>query len=235
MTRVDHLLISVRSLDPAMQRWADAGLPAVAGGSHPGGTFNALVRGPRRAYVELISAQKDATSEAALRVLSCAGPLSWALGVDDLDPVRRALEGHRQTAGPIEDGSRTTPDGQRLSWRLCDVGLHALHEFQPFLIEWETDMEPGPQTGPTLTSLTLEVPDPLGLGGLLQVCGLVMRSQNPTSVVMTDGEVEVLLRRGSGRITQASFELAGGPGGELDLDGLVIRRDVRGLTDQPDR
>lgn len=224
MTRIDHLLVSVTDLDASMRRWADAGLPAQAGGAHPGGTFNALVRGPQRAYVELISAHDDATTPAGRRVLSSPGPLSWALGVDDVAAVRQALVDHGRTPGPIQDGSRTTLGGETLTWQLCDVADHAMHEFVPFLIEWTHGMEPGPQTGPRLTSVTLEVPDPVGLGQLLQVCGLTVSDEAPGDVGLTDGVVDVVLRRGTGRLTEASITLPDGPLGDVVLDGLVIRR-----------
>lgn len=228
MARVDHILVSVKSLDAAMRRWADAGLQATIGGSHPGGTFNALVRGPQHAYVELIGAVQNPISEAGRRVLASPGPLSWALGVDDLDQVRRALRSGGHATGPVESGSRTTPGGETLTWRLCDIGGHALHEFLPFLIEWHVAMEPGPESGPTVTSVTLEVPDPARLGALLQVCGLSpgSRPELPADVALTDGQVDVLLRPGEGRITQASAELVDGPVGEIDLDGLRLSRTV---------
>lgn len=226
MTRVDHILISVRDLESAMDRWATAGLSATVGGSHPGGTFNALVRGPRRAYVELIGAVESATSETAARVRSVTGPLSWALGVDDLDKARGALERDGHKPGPVHHGSRTTPNGVTLRWRLCDVGPHPLHRFLPFLIEWETDMEPGPQDGPVLTSITLDVPEPLPLSRLLETCGLlVIPGAYDTLVTLADGEVQVVLRRGIGRITSATLRLPGGPSGEVVLDGLLVRRD----------
>jgi hypothetical protein len=157
-------------------------------------------------------------------VLSSPGPLSWALGVDDVAAVRQALVDHGRTPGPIQDGSRTTLGGETLTWRLCDVADHAMHEFVPFLIEWTHGMEPGPQTGPRLTSVTLEVPDPAGLAELLQVCGLQVRDDAPVDVGLTDGTVEVVLRRGTGRLTEASIALPEGPLDDVVLDGLAIRR-----------
>ena len=58
--RFDHLVVSVADLDAAAARWAAAGLRPHRGGRHPGGTVNALIRGPRTGYVELISTEPDA-------------------------------------------------------------------------------------------------------------------------------------------------------------------------------
>jgi hypothetical protein len=222
MTRVDHVVVSVADLPSAVTRWQAAGLPAALGGRHPWGTANALVRGPGRAYVELITAD-EGDDPVAVRVRSAPGPLAWALAVDDIDQTRESLLAHGYTPGPAVASSRTTPDGDRLRWRLADVGDGPMHAYLPFLIQWETPMPPGPADGPVLTRVTLEVPFPEELATLLLACGLdrVGGSFGPQ---LTDGAVDVVLRDGSGRVSELSVVLPDGPKGDVVLDDVTLHR-----------
>ena len=102
--RFDHLVVAVEDLDEAAARWRAAGLPAERGGRHPVGTENVLVRGPERAYVELIAAGSDESNAWLDRVRAARGPISWAIAVDDLDARpyvarRRRLRARRGGAG----------------------------------------------------------------------------------------------------------------------------------------
>ena len=222
MTRVDHVVVSVTDLPSAVARWQAAGLPAALGGSHPWGTANALVRGPGRAYLELITAD-EGDDPIAVRVRSAPGPLSWALAVDDIDQMRESLLAAGYAPGPAAASSRTTPAGDRLSWRLADVGDGPMHAHLPFLIQWETPMPPGPADGPVLTRITLEVPSPAELSTVLRACGLT-DSHEPGGLHLTDGVVDVVLREGPGRVAELSVVLADGPTGEVVLDGLTVHR-----------
>jgi hypothetical protein len=47
-------------------------------------------------------------------------------------------------------GSRRTPDGDVLEWRVCDVGSGPYDGSLPFLIEWSVPMPPGPPRGPVV-------------------------------------------------------------------------------------
>jgi hypothetical protein len=222
MTRVDHVVVSVADLPSAVVRWQEAGLSAAFGGTHPWGTSNALVRGPGRAYLELITAG-DGADPVADRVRSAPGPLSWALAVDDIDQTRENLLAHGYAPGPAVASSRTTPDGDRLSWRLADLGEGPMHAFMPFLIQWETPMASGPAGGPVLTGLTIEAPEPAELASLLAACGLD-RVGAATEIHLTDGDVDVRLRPGPGRIAELEVALPDGPAGDVMLDGLTVHR-----------
>jgi hypothetical protein len=220
MTRVDHIVVSVPDLPSAVARWHAAGLPPALGGRHPWGTTNALVRGPGRAYLELITAD-DGADPVAVRVRSAPGPLSWALAVDDIDQTRENLLARGYTPGPAARSSRTTPDGDRLSWLLCDVASTPMHAFVPFLIQWTTPMSPGPADGPVLTRVTLEVPSPTELSTVLQACGLATVDGG---LRLTDGVVDVVLRAGPGRVSELSVVLSDGPAGAVVLDGVTVHR-----------
>jgi hypothetical protein len=222
MTRVDHVVISVADLAGAARRWQAAGLPTAFGGTHPWGTSNALVRGPGHAYLELITAGEQ-DSPIASRVGQSPGPLSWALGVDDVERVRAELIALGYTAGPAAPSSRTTPDGDRLSWLLCDLADTPMHAFVPFLIQWTAPMPPGPAHGPVLTGITVEVPSPTELSAALTACGL-RQVRGHDGVQLTDGVVDVVLREGPGHISELDVVLPGGPVGDVVLDGVTVHR-----------
>lgn len=169
--RFDHLVVAVEDLDEAAARWRVAGLPAERGGAHPVGTENVLVRGPGAAYVELIAAGSDEANPWLDRVRSARGPISWAVAVDDLDEARTSLLAAGFDPGPPVPGSRRTPDGELLEWRVCDVGPGPYDGSLPFLIEWTTPMGAGPADGPVVEWFQLTPPDPDRLADLLLALG----------------------------------------------------------------
>jgi hypothetical protein len=257
--RFDHLVIAVDNLDAAIARWTAAGLPAVRGGRHPVGTENALVRGPEPAYVELIVAADEGSAPARDRVRSVSGPIAWALAVDDVEASRGVLVAAGFDPGPVTAGSRRTPDGQVVRWRLCDVGAGPYAADLPFLIEWTEPMPPGPASGPVVGSLVLAPPDPEPVADVLLALGLradevwprrvfgsaddadrVRITLLPLGDPQTRGEaVVVLTGEGSDPVAGTTLHLevaAGEPAREeLLLDGVAVwllpdRRRFRGAA-----
>ena len=169
--RFDHLVVAVEDLDEAAARWRAAGLPASRGGAHPVGTQNVLVRGPQPAYVELIAAGSGESNPWLDRVRAARGLISWAIAVDDIDAAREALVEAGFEPDPPVPGSRRTPTGDLLEWRVCDVGTGPYDGTLPFLIQWTTPMPPGPADGPVIEHVSLTPPDPDRLADLLQVLG----------------------------------------------------------------
>ncbi|MDQ6526695.1 VOC family protein [Nocardioides sp. LHD-245] len=219
-SKVDHVVVSVRGLDEAISRWSRAGLAATPGGSHPTGTANALVRGPRDAYLELIDVVEESDHATAHAVRARPGPLTWAISVPDLETCRRRLlEFGLETGDPV-GSSRVAPDGDTYVWETCEIAGHVLHPFVPFLIRWKSGMPRGPVDGPVISSLDLEVPDPLWLRELLVRCGLSPDESMAGIAAVTDGDLTVRLREGNAGVVAIDWAVAP-PEPHVLLDGLV--------------
>lgn len=218
--RVDHILVSVRGLDDAIERWDQAGLTPVPGGVHPTGTTNALIRSARHAYLELIDASEESTHATARSVRSRTGPLSWAVNVSDLLARRERLRQFGVFMSEPVGGSRTSPTGDAYVWQVCEVAEVSLHPFIPFLIQWEVGMSTGPTDGPAIVSVSLEVPDPVWLGELLVCCGLESSTEPGGSITLSDGEVKINLECGSRGIVSVGWS-AGKVRSPVVLDGLA--------------
>jgi hypothetical protein len=219
-SKVDHIVVSVHGLDDAIGRWSRAGLEAVPGGSHPTGTANALIRGPRDAYLELIDVVEDSSHATAQAVVARRGPLTWAISVPDLELCRRRLQDFGVETGDPVQASRSAPDGATFAWETCEIAGHPLHPFVPFLIRWRSGMPPGPVDGPVIRSLDLEVPDPVWLQELLVRCGLERDGAETGVQAVTDGDLSVRLRQGSAGVVAVDWSIAP-PEPLALLDGLV--------------
>jgi hypothetical protein len=171
--RFDHLVVAVEDLDAAAARWRAAGVPAERGGAHPMGTENVLVRGPEAAYVELIAAGSDERNPWLDRIRAARGTISWAIAVDDIDAAHAALAAAGFDPDPPVPGSRRTPDGDLVEWRVCDLAEGPYDDALPFLIEWTTPMAPGPADGAVVESIGLRPPDPDRVADLLLALGFV--------------------------------------------------------------
>ena len=191
--RFDHLVVAVEDLDEAAARWRAAGIPAERGGAHPVGTENVLVRGPAPAYVELIAAGSEESNPWLDRIRAARGPISWAVAVDDLDEARTTLEAAGFEPDPPVPGSRRTPDGELLEWRVCDVGPGPYDGSLPFLIEWTTPMAPGPADGPVLEWISLVPPDPDRVAALLLALGFTGHRHFPRRAFFERDAVSITL------------------------------------------
>lgn len=191
--RFDHLVVAVEDLDEAADRWRAAGLAAERGGAHPVGTENVLVRGPAPAYVELIAAGSEESNPWLDRIRAARGPISWAVAVDDLDEARTALLAAGFEPDPPVPGSRRTPAGELLEWRVCDVGPGPYDGSLPFLIEWTTPMPAGPADGPVLEWISLTPSDPDRVAALLVALGLTGDRHFPRRVFPDRDGVSVTL------------------------------------------
>jgi hypothetical protein len=112
-------------------------LHSTAGGRHPGwGTANRIVP-LGDAYLELVAVvdPAEAAESGFGRWVAAAEPrpahlLGWAVRTDN-------LSAHADRLGlRVVDGSRQTPDGRILRWRLAGVDEAAAEPALPFFIEW---------------------------------------------------------------------------------------------------
>lgn len=135
---LDHVLIAVTDLAAAARAIEEEhGLRAEEGGRHPGwGTANWIVP-LGDAYLELVTsvdAAAAARSSFGRWVAASQGellrPLGWAVRTDELDEVASRL------GLTIEAGSRTSPDGELVRWRLAGVEEAGAEPALPFFIEW---------------------------------------------------------------------------------------------------
>jgi len=147
ITRFDHLVIAVRDLDIASERFRALGFEVRPGGEHPGqGTHNAIIRFGLD-YIELL-AIRDETEARAGGLSGVAlveylrgrewGMAGYALATDDIESDAARLKGSGISAvGPFAM-SRQRPDGSTLAWRLLIPDGTPWRRPWPFLIQWET-------------------------------------------------------------------------------------------------
>jgi catechol 2,3-dioxygenase-like lactoylglutathione lyase family enzyme len=169
ITRFDHLVIAVRDLDIASERFRALGFEVRPGGEHPGqGTRNAIIRFGLD-YIELLAIRDEA--EALAGGLSGTalveylhkrewGMAGYALATDNIEgDAARLNVGGVSAVGPFAM-SRQRPDGSTLAWRLLIPGGTPWRRPWPFLIQWDT---------PDSERLTVEQPGthPNGITGVL--------------------------------------------------------------------
>jgi len=202
------------------------------GGRHPGGTENALgILGSGPTYVELVAAVDPPTPGSwAELVGERAGPLTYAIGSDDLD---RDVERLRRIGAMVHDaepGQRECLDGQIVRWRSAILGGDSISRNWPFLIEW-------PSTGPerlgigrqtsapslVVTELLVAVPEPEELVQVLVALGWESVPANGRCVAhgVTRIAVEAAELKRSG---PRGLKVAGA-GADVDvvIDGLRVR------------
>ena len=169
ITRFDHLVIAVRDLDVASERFRTLGFEVRPGGEHPGqGTHNAIIRFELD-YIELLAIRDEAEARAGglsgvalveyLRGRAW-GMAGYALATDDIEGEAARLKASGISAiGPFAM-SRQRPDGSTLAWRLLIPDGTPWRRSWPFLIQWET---------PDSERLSVEQPGahPNGVTGVL--------------------------------------------------------------------
>ena len=152
-------------------------------------------------------------------------PISWAIAVDDIDAARTALVDAGFEPDPPVPGSRRTPDGDLVEWRVCDVGSGPYDGSLPFLIEWTTPMGPGPADGPVVERVSLTPVDPERLADLLLALGFVASEHWPTRAFQqVDGMGISLIEPGEPDEPPVSLSLStpADEAGRQTLDGVAV-------------
>ena len=151
---LDHLVFATRDLAGTIAWFAEAtGVQPAEGGRHDGrGTRNYLVGLGPTAYLEIIGPdlERPASRAAPFGIDELVGArlVTWAVRPDDIESAAVAAGG-RADLGPILPMSRTTPDGEVLSWRLATVYPAPYDGIVPFLIDWGTSRHPAASGLPT--------------------------------------------------------------------------------------
>lgn len=179
----DHVLLGVADLDHGID-WFErrTGVRAVPGGVHPGrGTRNALVSlgGPH--YLEIIASDPAQMSvQPQFPVANLVEPrlIHFAVRTNDIERTAATLsrEGVHVT-GPA-DGSRRTPTGRLLRWKMLGVeskfGIGPVDPI-PFFIEWARDSIHPSQDAPSgcmIEDLRFDHPRGDELSAMLRSLGL---------------------------------------------------------------
>jgi catechol 2,3-dioxygenase-like lactoylglutathione lyase family enzyme len=126
LTRIDHVMICVPDLQPAIDAYTRIGFTVLAGGVHPGaGTENAIAFF-QDDYLELLAVRKgeERLAGAALTEFLARGPGMRYVAVqsDDLAADVAAMRARGVDVGDPTDGGRRTPAGQELRWRAARLG-----------------------------------------------------------------------------------------------------------------
>jgi hypothetical protein len=187
---LDHLVYATPDLEATCRDLESRlGVRASAGGQHPGrGTHNALISIGPHAYLEVIGPDplQPEIKPVWFSIDQLTAPklVTWAVRVDKLEGVARS-------------GSRQTPEGTTLSWRLTEPQLVEGVGLIPFLIEWDSQQHPAHSAiiGPPLVQLRLEHPEPESIRqqlNLLQFEVAVEQGVSPALVAIFQGAKDLI-------------------------------------------
>lgn len=178
---LDHLIITAPTREEGMDYVQEhLGLRPVIGGQHPHwGTHNALLSLGGETYLEVVAPDPSLPTPARGRWLAeCYEHpprlATWVLRAEDIDVLQASAREQGLLLGDIQAGSRTRPDGTRLSWRLTDPYVFPLQGALPFLIAWGDTPHPAhslPHAG-DLQELQIIHPEPDRVRHYLEVLGI---------------------------------------------------------------
>jgi len=117
---LDHVVIAVGDLDHAISSYEKLGFRVLRGGEHPRrGSLNALIVFQDRTYFELIAFPKTVPGFRWWETVQKAGPgfVDFALLPAKMEADLEEAKARGFQVGPIEPGSRLTPEGKRAEWQ----------------------------------------------------------------------------------------------------------------------
>ena len=192
---IDHLVYATPDLEATCHDLESLlGVRASAGGQHPGrGTHNALISIGPMAYLEIIGPDPAQPERRpvwfGIDRLTSPRLVTWAVRVDELEAFVTEIS---PAVGGVRVGTRKTPDGTTLSWRLTEPQLTQGVGLVPFLIEWDSGGHPAHSAiiGPRLVQLRIEHPEPELIKKQLNTLGLELAvdlGSTPALVAIFEG------------------------------------------------
>lgn len=135
--QLDHVVVGVRDLDVAAERFsAEFGLSVAGGGEHPSwGTRNALIPVGGGQYIELLAVVDASVEHPLPRMLSAMvadgdRPIAVCLRPPDLARTAARL------GLTVTDAERVGSDGASVRWRMAGLDRALGGERLPFFIDW---------------------------------------------------------------------------------------------------
>ncbi len=179
---LDHLVYAVPNLAEACAAFAKTtGVTPAPGGQHLGrGTHNALVGLAGGAYLEFIAADPTQPTPPHGRwmgvdLVTAPTLTRWAIRDVDLEAFAKTLHASHPQLATLTHGSRQTPTGQTLAWRMTQPQPTPQVEVIPFALDWghsETHPSAGLTPILTLEGLDLQHPQADALNALFKSLGL---------------------------------------------------------------
>jgi len=146
ITRIDHITIGVADLEQGVAQYKKLGFSVLQGGVHAGrGTHNAVAWNGEE-YIELLAIRDVAEYRAASTtggefekfIAAGGGIRSIALASDDLAADVEGMRSRGIDVGDPVEGSRRTPDGLELRWKIAMLG--STHVLPVFFIQHLTPL-----------------------------------------------------------------------------------------------
>jgi hypothetical protein len=166
-SRIDHLVVAAPALEVAtnyIERLL--GVAATPGGRHAAwGTRNALLALGPDAYLEIVGPDPDRDpghmpTLFGIDRLEAPRLVTWAAKTRDLERSVAVASRGGLRLGRVNAGTRMTPEGAVLTWRLTDPFADRAGGVVPFLIDWGMTPSPGRSAAPGCRLLDLRAEHP---------------------------------------------------------------------------
>lgn len=177
---LDHIIFAAPELEQGMDVIESIlDTRPVIGGRHPNfGTHNALLSIGDNIYLEVIAPDPDLEipphglflEEAFQKPPHLA---TWVIRSYNIEETLSGIDNTIVQMGALQSGSRMTPDGQKVEWKLSDPYVLPMGGAIPFIIDWGSTPHPSsslPNAG-HLIGLSLDHPDPSTVDRVLRHLG----------------------------------------------------------------